>query len=73
MVTMVSEVERDDMTEKKGKNVRAGETWLAVRIPEDAKERLEEIAKREERSMSYVVRRYVLEGLGRDEEQQHPV
>lgn len=48
-----------------------GETWLAVRIPEDAKEQLEEIAKREERSMSYVVRRYVLEGLGRDEEQQH--
>lgn len=68
MVTMVSDIERNDMAEKKGKNVRAGETWLAVRIPEEAKDQLEEIARREERSMSYVVRRFVLEGLERDKE-----
>jgi len=70
MVTMANDIEQDEMAEKKGKNVRAGETWLAVRIPEEAKEQLEDIAKREERSMSFIVRRFVLEGLERDRSRQ---
>jgi len=64
MTALLTEVE--EMADKKGKNVRAGETWLAVRLPEEAKARLEEVAARDDRSMSYTARRFVLEGLERE-------
>jgi predicted transcriptional regulator len=58
-----------DVAEKKGKQAAPGETWTAVRLPKEAKEQLEEMARREDRSVSYVLRRLVLDTLDREREQ----
>jgi len=58
------------MPEKKtGKQVAAGETWVAVRVPIGAKERLDKWAKRKDVSSSWIMRRLLLDALdaGRDE------
>lgn len=52
--------------ERRGRTVAAGEAWLSVRVPETVKERIERIAEREERSVSFILRRLVLEALEGD-------
>ncbi len=52
--------------EKKGRNVRPGEAWVSARIPESASVRIAELAAREERSVSFIVRRLILEALESD-------
>ncbi len=52
--------------ERKGKQSAPGETWVAVRLPESAKEQLEGMAHQEDRSVSYVLRRLVLDALARE-------
>ncbi len=49
--------------DKKGRNVRAGEAWVSARIPEAASARIAALAVREERSVSFIVRRLILEAL----------
>jgi hypothetical protein len=49
-----------------------GETWVAVRLPDWARDQLQEMAQEEDRSLSSALRRLVLEALpardkGRDE------
>jgi hypothetical protein len=52
------------MTPKKaGKRVAAQEEWIAVRVPIQAHENLKRWAADEERSMSWIVRRLVLDAL----------
>ncbi len=64
MVTEVTTAEWEQMAnEKKGRNVRAGEAWVAARIPEAASARIATLAAREERSVSFIVRRLILEAL----------
>lgn len=52
--------------EKRGKQAAPGETWTAVRLPEAARERLDEMAREQERSVSFVLRKLVLDALERD-------
>jgi hypothetical protein len=60
MMTVGWERMADD---KKGRNVRAGEAWVSARIPEAASVRIAALAAREERSVSFIVRRLILEAL----------
>ncbi len=60
MMTVGWERMADD---KKGRNVRAGEAWVSARIPESASARIVALAAREERSVSFIVRRLILEAL----------
>jgi len=58
------------MQEGKRKRIaKEGEQWLQVRIPDDARERIDAWAAKKELSTSYLVRRLILEALdqGRDE------
>jgi len=58
--------------ERRGKQAAPGETWTAVRLPEAARNRLDEMAREQERSVSFVLRKLVLDALERDERtQQH--
>ncbi len=67
MVTETRTGEWESMAdEKKGRNVRAGEAWVAARIPESANVRIAALAEREERSVSFIVRRLILEALDSD-------
>jgi hypothetical protein len=65
MVTMMDTTEREEMATKdtKGKNVRAGEAWIAVRIPDSAKAQLEAFAAEKDLSTSHVARRFLLHVL----------
>ena len=62
MVALESVLEAEAMTERerKGKNVRPGEAWVAVRLPETAKEQLEAFAAERDLSTSHVARRFLL-------------
>ena len=57
------------MPKEHGKDVKEGETWVAVRIPADAKERLATWAKRYDHSLSWILRRLALRALDNDEDQ----
>jgi hypothetical protein len=62
----VDVLERGDVPRKEkqpGKVAAEGETWTAVRLPAEVKAAVEEIAEREERSVSFVLRRLVLKAL----------
>jgi len=48
---------------EKGRDVAAGETWITVRIPKEAKERLDAWAQRYDHGTSWIVRRLVLRAL----------
>jgi len=48
------------------RSVRAGEAWVSARIPEAASARIAALAAREERSVSFIVRRLILEALESD-------
>lgn len=63
MVTAVEIEDYQDVAEKKGKQTREGETWVAVRLPDWAREQLQEMAQEEDRSLSSALRRVVLEAL----------
>jgi len=60
----------DDVTtrDKRGKQAAPGETWTAVRLPESARDRLDEMARQQERSVSFVLRKLVLDALERESE-----
>ncbi len=51
----------EEMADKKGRPSAPGETWVAVRVPEAVKEYAEEQARQEDRSVSYVLRRLIVE------------
>ncbi len=53
--------------ERRGKQAAPGETWTAVRLPEAARERLDEMAREQERSVSFVLRKLVLDALEREQ------
>jgi len=53
----------DRMPRDKGRDVAAGETWITVRIPKDAKDRLDAWAKEYDHGTSWIVRRLVLRAL----------
>jgi len=59
---------------KKGRTVRAGEVWIEVRIPKDAKAGLDEWAKTTGVSASLIMRRLLIEALasGRGERGELP-
>ncbi len=57
-------------SEKRGKQAAPGETWTAVRLPEAARERLDQMAREQERSVSFVLRKLVLDALERDSKTQ---
>lgn len=64
-------VERDDeMADKKGRPSAPGEAWVAVRVPESVKEYAEEQARQEDRSVSYVLRRLIVERVEQLEREQ---
>lgn len=48
---------------RRGKQVKAGEVWVAARIPEAAKDELDAWAEEEDRSTSYMIRMLVLRAL----------
>ncbi len=48
---------------------KEGEQWIQVRIPLDAKERLDVWAKRHERGASYIMRRLLLRALDANEDE----
>jgi hypothetical protein len=48
---------------EKGRDVAPGETWVTVRIPKEAKERLDAWSKRYDHGTSWIVRRLVLRAL----------
>ncbi len=47
-----------------------GEAWVAVRVPESVKEYAEEQARQEDRSVSYVLRRLIIERVDQLEHEQ---
>jgi len=51
----------DEVADKKGRPSAPGEAWVAVRVPEAVKEYAEEQARQEDRSVSYVLRRLIVE------------
>lgn len=48
-------------TRQSGKRTAPNENWIAVRIPHDTKEWLEQWAERKDTSMSWIVRRLLVE------------
>ena len=51
--------------EKRQKSpARAGESWKAVRLPTEWAPQLDQIAQREDRSVSYILRRIIGQALG---------
>jgi hypothetical protein len=58
----------ETMAEKKKRErlAKAGETWVAVRISEPMKERMEAWAERTGSSVSFIARRLVQEALDAD-------
>jgi len=64
-------LERDDeMADKKGRPSAPGEAWVAVRVPESVKEYAEEQARQEDRSVSYVLRRLIVERVEQMKQEQ---
>jgi len=60
----------DEVADKKGRPSAPGEAWVAVRVPESVKEYAEEQARQEDRSVSYVLRRLIVERVDQLEHEQ---
>lgn len=54
--------------ERRGKRTAANEEWVQVRLPRDVKAWLAEWAERRDRSVSYLIRRLVLQAKERGEQ-----